>query len=266
MQILTGEYYIDEFVKLKAGGLYVLCARPSVGKTALALQLAWTLIGAGERAAIFIGEMTALDVRQRFFQHWGVPECMYNDPTAYKWHDVAEGWRGMQDRLYIRHGAVSAQDIVRDVEVLAAQKDPVRIVVVDYIQYLKAARGEDMLTKVTNAAQALKAVAIDTGCAVIALSQMNRKFLETGKFSLGCIAGGDTIGNEADQVWFLDRPHITGTQELNKGWQIGCNNVDATPENFGWICEKNRRGPRFGLTGPFIGEQLKFEITKGGLR
>ena len=207
----------------QATDLIVLAARPSMGKTALALNMAWHAARAGTPAAVFSLEMSkeqlvrrllvslalvdANDLRRAFLsgEEWG----RLNEAVA----DIRETPLVIDDTP-----AITVMELRAKCRRLAAE-GRLGLVVVDYLQLMTGRRGAaSREQEVSEISRALKAMAKELNVPVIALSQLNRELEKrTDKRPiLADLRESGAIEQDADVVVFIYRDevyHPEGTQD-----------------------------------------------------
>lgn len=164
---------------LKPGALYVIGARPSVGKSVVGLQLARGLAEHGSVAFMSL-EMSVHDVNVRLMAadlKIDMRRLMRNELTPGDWNKIGP-W--MQDRGNIPlavndNTGASITDIKRFVRNVHRRK-PLAGVVVDYLQLMAQQPGDKSPRHefVADMSRQLKIMAMELRVPVIALSQLNR--------------------------------------------------------------------------------------------
>jgi len=93
-----------------------------------------------------------------------------------------------------------------------AQTKKNKLLIVDYLQLVEnQIKGEPRHLQVAGVSRALKRLAMDTGLAVIALSQLNKGPEErNGKIHLSDVRESEAITHDADHVLFINRPKMYG--------------------------------------------------------
>jgi replicative DNA helicase len=194
------------------GDYSLLAARPSVGKSALALQQACHAAENGERVAYFSLEMGASSLihrylarvlpaelnlvrRARFGQDWA--------PVA---NAIAATWE-WQFWLCCRSDLTVSQ-LRGDVRSLASRLGGLDLVVVDYLGLVRPdAIGQNRVGEVRQISAGLKAIAQESGAAVLALSQLSRQVEMDGTWpQLRHLRDSGDLEQDADNVVFLHAP------------------------------------------------------------
>lgn len=193
--------------------LIILAARPSVGKTSLALNFARNACNAGNPVAFFSLEMSTNQLIQR----------LTAGETLIQLNKIRSGKLSQEERqkvdkstrrleqmpLYINDtGGLTWQDIKIKSRKLV-NKNGVRLIIVDYLQMMQDVRNNDRRNReqvVANIATNLKQMAKELNVPVIALSQLSRKAEDRGKFSepqLSDLRESGAIEQDADLVAFI---------------------------------------------------------------
>jgi replicative DNA helicase len=128
------------------------------------------------------------------------------------------------------------------------------LVVVDHMSVVTVAKYRDMYDKVTRVSNSLKSLAMDLGVAVLALAQLKKDALGSGKPELQDIKNSGDILQDADQVWMLHRP------EWNESRTQGFGSRTLEEEARVFI-EKNKLGPTGMARLVFIPPRAEFVDT-----
>lgn len=161
---------LNEVLRLPPGKFVVLAADSSVGKTALALQLAWN-VGRTRRTVFYsietddetLGDRT---VAQRANIELGKIQLRQIEPNQWKdWTEIGN-YAGKVDLTLVDASAMSLQQIRADILTRQAQ-----VAFVDYVQMLEAP-GRDTADKVRAISLALHKMSQDLHCTIVGLSQL----------------------------------------------------------------------------------------------
>lgn len=164
------------------GQLVILAARPSVGKTAVMLQMARASAGAGFQTAIFSLEMTKEELGQRMLYSTGKVSPTHialgysDEDRMYFWRDFEEASRYISGLpITINDSARQLQTITSKIHVLA-RKGKCRIAFIDYLSLVKDNENAKipLYQQIGNITGALKAAAKDAKIPVVLLCQLNR--------------------------------------------------------------------------------------------
>lgn len=213
----TGYEKLDHAINgLQPGRLYVIGARPSVGKTAFAVNLMLNVCSnenQSRRAIYFSHEMSADQLSQR------IMACK----TGIKLEHIAKGKLDVQDWALLQQHSIYEQGndqiIIDDRPSVTVSEirqslhlhysNPIDIIFIDHIQYLKGKHGRYRDEELTHIMKELKQLASEFHIPVVLLSQLNRN-IETrtsGRMPmLSDLRESGSIEQEADVVMFLYRP------------------------------------------------------------
>jgi len=212
----TGLPHCDEyFGKIRGGEVCVIAGRPGVGKTALAIQMADSVVRGGGKAMIVSLEMQARDLvgrlaKQRLGRSAGIVRgCTAAEYQSAKtsWIASAQKMKADEKRLHIFEvrQVKSVSDIEDRVAMLKAADALPNVVVIDYLQLLHA---EDSRApreqQVALMSRRIKLMALNFNVAVILLSQLNRDAEKDGsRPKLSGLRESGAIEQDADRVWLL---------------------------------------------------------------
>lgn len=163
----------------RPGALYVVGARPSVGKSVAALQIAKGLTQSGAVAFSSL-EMSQADVQMRAVSsdlRIDLRRLIERDLTPGDWNKIRDRRKAWSDvPLFIDdRSGVSITDIKRFARTVSRRK-PLAALVVDYLQLMTQMPGDKRPRHefVADCSRQLKILAMDMNIPVIALSQLNR--------------------------------------------------------------------------------------------
>lgn len=237
--ILTGIHGIDACLHgLKPGQVFILAARPGIGKTALALNIASNVSSAGTPTLFISLEMTADELMTRLVaSHAGVNLRAYREGfcargTDIKLHVAAECVAKYPLTIddYCSQGMAAITSTARRMQ----RKYGIRFTVIDYLQLINPRNPllprEQQIAEVS---RGLKFMAKNLNMPVLCLAQLNRSAeIENRMPRLSDLRESGTIEQDADIVAFIDRSE-TG----RKYPEAGLNMVERD-----LIIAKNRSG------------------------
>jgi replicative DNA helicase len=214
--VATGYGELDKLTSgLQPSELLILAARPSQGKTALALNLAENIsIRAGHPAAIFSLEMSKESLLQRL-----VASVAQIDAHKFRTgHLSKEDWRRMTDALGViaaaplwidDAGSISVLEIGAKARRLKRDKG-LSLLIVDYLQLITArGRFSNRNEEVASISRALKGLAKELQIPVLVLSQLTRAPERDDRGpQLSDLRESGAIEQDADVVMFIYRPHF----------------------------------------------------------
>jgi len=229
----TGLRNIDNIIIGFANGeLVIVAGRPSMGKSALALNFILNMAKAGLSVIIFTLEMTHRGLIKRALRQ--------EQAVVLKELDVT-----------LHEGADTPEKILAFVK-KRKQTHKVDVVVVDYLQLMHAgAKNENRVQEISTISRKLKLAAIQEDIPVIALSQLNRQVENRDKHRprLSDLRESGSIEHDADVVMLINREDYYRKNEDPDAPQDGSAEV---------IIAKNRRGPTGVAQLVFLDEKVKF--------
>lgn len=178
----TGFTELDALIGgLIAGDLIVLAARPSMGKTALALNIA-EHVALKERlpVVVFSMEMSGDQLALRMTGSVGkihTRNLRSGRLTDFEWGSLTDAVESMRMApMFIDESpAMTNAEIRSRARSIARQSGKIGLIVIDYLQLMAGASGdENRATELGHITRGLKALAKELGCPVVVLSQLNR--------------------------------------------------------------------------------------------
>ena len=212
----TGFYDFDKITTgFQGGELIILAARPGMGKTALALNMATYAATTTKKAvAIFNLEMSAEMLVNRMISAIGGIDA-YKLQTGQMqerdWKRYNEAMSQLADaNMYIEDNAgVTCAEIRAKCRRLANSKDGLGLVVIDYLQLVSSGnkRIESRQVEVSEISRSLKTMALELDVPVIALSQLSRSAekRESNMPMLADLRESGSLEQDADMVLFINR-------------------------------------------------------------
>ena len=207
----TPWYRLSETIGgFRPGALYVIGARPGVGKTSVSIEIALELAKYGTVAYSSL-EMPEreLHLRAAAVGAW-IPHKLLEAPQPLpNWaaQKLAQ-WQIDQPMniAFDDRGTVTVNDI-RTHARSVSREGKLAGIVVDYLQLISGSADQRRLDVVTEASRQLKLLARDLECPVIALSQLNRaaEKREDGRPALSDLRESGSIEQDADVVILLHR-------------------------------------------------------------
>ena len=192
---------------LRGGQFIVLAARPRMGKTALALNIAQVQT---KPVGLFSLEMSADELATRLIATKGVDYGDLNRPKRIKdWKPITAALGAIPEGLVIfDRGGQSIDQIEAEAYRLHASRG-LGMVMVDYLQLITT-RAESRLEVVSEISRRLKALAKNLDIPVIALSQLNRGVENRAEPRPGLqdLRESGQIEQDADKVVFIYRPSV----------------------------------------------------------
>lgn len=262
--LLTGYDDLDTLTSgLQASDLIVIAARPSMGKTALALNIAtYVAKTQNKTVAVFSLEMAKEQLGLRLL----CSEAGVNQ------QNIRQGYvdRGDMDRIAIAASRLYKVPLYLDdtptMNVLQMRgkarrlraEHGVDLIIVDYLQLASGyGRFENRTQEISQIARALKTLARELKVPVVALSQLSRAVEGRGhprRPLLSDLRESGSIEQEADVVAFIYRPSYYGPEELRAAGYL------ETDQNIAEIIvSKQRNGPTGVVRLAWVDEYVRFE-------
>lgn len=218
----TGLAKLDQLTAgLQPGNLVVIAARPGMGKSSLALQIAHhNAIRRAAGAAVFSLEMSAEEINQRLLALQttvGLMNIRTRNGLTPEHRQQLNAARPSLERapLYV-DDTVSARltDIRARSRRLKSKQQDISVVVVDYIQLMLTDKAENRNLEVAALSRGLKLLARELNVPVIALAQLNRKVEERADKTpmLADLRDSGAIEQDADLVMFIHRKDEDGQE------------------------------------------------------
>ncbi|MET0383167.1 MAG: replicative DNA helicase [Burkholderiaceae bacterium] len=214
--VRTGFYDLDRNTAgLQPGDLIVLAARPSMGKTAFALNIAENVaVNEGLPVVVFSMEMGASQLALRMVGSQGRIDQQHlrtgrldND----EWGRLTEAVERLsKSAVFIDETpALSSAELRARARRQARQCGKLGLIVIDYLQLMSGSGsdGENRATELGEISRGLKALAKELQCPVIALSQLNRS-VETRpdkRPMMSDLRESGAIEQDADIIMFIYR-------------------------------------------------------------
>jgi len=205
-EFTTGIGELDNKISLNRGHLLVVGARPGVGKTTFALNVAVENALRGKRVLFFSMEMPIIQIAERVLAiGTGIKfeNIQMGRLTEEEKKKVREFVKLIKENLIIVEGDKS----VAEIRFLTKREKP-DMVVVDCIQRVKGGKGQTEYERISKAVSGLKSIALEENVFVVALAQINRESSKRAdkKPTLSDLKGSGKIEEDADTVLLLHSP------------------------------------------------------------
>lgn len=252
--IPSGFVDFDDMTRgFQPGSLALLAARPSMGKTAWALNVAYHVAAAGRVVGFFSIEMS----RQELFMR------LLASVARVDGHRLQSGYMNQSDYDRISHGFaqiaetklcvddspnLSVLDVRGKARRLKARKG-LDLVIVDYLQLMQLPKSENRNLAVADVSRALKLLARELEIPVLALSQLSRGVETRGdkRPMMSDLRDSGALEQDADLIVFLHRPEV---YEPHRDDLAGL--AEA-------IIAKQRNGPTGTVKLQWVKETTRFE-------
>nr|MBP7423739.1 replicative DNA helicase [Sulfuritalea sp.] len=254
--VATGFVDLDKMTSgLQPGDMIVVAGRPSMGKTAFALNIA-EHVGVDQRlpVAIFSLEMSGPQLATRFLSSVGridQSKLRTGRLTDDEWDRMTVALGKLHEApIHIDEtGAINSTDLRARARRLHRQFGKLGLIVIDYLQLMSANRdNENRATEISEISRSIKALAKELQVPIIALSQLSRKVEERNdkRPLMSDLRESGAIEQDADIILMMYRDEYYNKDTKDPG--VG----EA-------IITKHRNGPTYTVRLTFIGEFTRFE-------
>jgi replicative DNA helicase len=255
----TGFTDLDRLTSgLQEGDLIVIAGRPSMGKTAFALNIAEHIALSARvklPVALFSMEMGATQLAMRLIGsvgHLDQHKIRTGQLSPDDWERLSEALGRLSDAaIHVDETpALNALELRARARRLARQYGgKLGAIVVDYLQLMQAvAQGENRATEISEISRSLKALAKELKVPVLALSQLNRSLEQrpNKRPIMSDLRESGAIEQDADVILFIYRDEVYNEDSQDKG-------VAEI------IVGKQRNGPIGTVRLAFLGQYTRFE-------
>ncbi len=255
----TGITDLDKYTGgLHKGEVTILAARPSVGKTAMGIQIAVQVAKKGKTVQVFSREMSQVQLGIRLIANQG----KIDGQRMRTGHIREEDWKkimGTQAELsnlplYINDESSTMPDI----RAVCAEKKHkgLDLVIIDYMQLIEPHKKSDTREReVAEISRAIKKMSLELDIPIIALSQLNRSTANK-RPTLDTLRESGAIEQDADNVILLHKPDEKEipTKDLNLYRTLKTAGNDYVEV----IIAKQRNGPTGMFTMSYNPRHMEF--------
>ena len=255
--VATGFTHLDNLTSgFQNSDLIILAGRPSMGKTALALNIARNAaVDAGVPVAIFSLEMSKEQLSLRLL----CSEARIDSSRLRSGFFTMEDWERLTDAAGVLSAApifiddspsLSAMEVRAKARRLKMDKN-IGLIVIDYLQLMQGrASAERRELEISEISRSLKALAKEINLPVIALSQLNRMLEQRNdkRPRLSDLRESGALEQDADVVAFIYRDEVYNKEETNPH--------KGTAEV---LLAKQRNGPTGDVLLTFLSVYARFE-------
>ena len=258
----TGFVGLDKITTgLHEDNLIILAARPAMGKTALALNIAqYIAVKEKKPVAIFSLEMGAESLIERMLAAEGMVEGYHlktGNLSVEEWSRLVHAQGNLYDApIFVDDTAgIRISEIRSKARKLAQEMGGLGVIIIDYLQLITGSKGENRQQVVSEISRELKILAKDLKVPVIALSQLSRAVeqRQDRRPMLADLRESGSIEQDADIVAFLYRDAYYQKEQADSQ---EANNVTEL------ILEKNRHGSLGTVKLYFHKEYTKFSSVE----
>lgn len=235
----------------KPGDMIILAARPSMGKTALALNIAQHIGEGGKNVAVFSLEMSKEQLTDRLIcatmgvDSWKLNKGLLEDDEFMRMGDALE--RLSKANIYIDDSAAGNLLEIKSKARRLKIESGLDFIVIDYLQLMSAGNPMNRVQEISDISRGIKSLARELGVPIMALSQLSRAVESrvSKEPILSDLRESGSIEQDADVVLMIYREDYYDEFTENKG----ITNV---------FVRKNRNGPVGGADLKFEKKYMKF--------
>ena len=252
----TGYTEFDEMTAgLQPTDLIILAARPAMGKTTLALNMAeYAAMKTRKPVAVFSMEMSASQLALRLISSVGrvnATRLRTGQLEDEDWSRISSAIRLLKEtKIFIDDTPALSPDVLRAKARRLKREHGLGLIVIDYLQLMAVpGNSENRATEISEISRSLKGLAKELNVPVVALSQLNRS-LETRTDKRPVMADlreSGAIEQDADVIVFIYRDEYYNKE----------NSPDKGLAEV--IIGKQRNGPTGSVKLKFFGEYTRFD-------
>ncbi len=247
---------------LQRSDLIILAARPSVGKTAFAVNLAYNVAKQGVPVGIFSMEMSIDQVVDRFIALASGASLweMRTGKLSHEGDDLLRVTMACDDLkkvpIYIDDSPSPNILQMRTMARRLQSEHGLGLIIVDYLQLMSSRKSYDSpVQQVTEISRGLKGLAKELNIPIIALSQLSRNIEQRGgKPKLSDLRDSGSIEQDADLVMFIHREDKADAEQAKRA---------GTENQAQLIIAKHRNGPTGEIKFRIDPTNLRFHVDSG---
>ena len=263
-KVFSGYEGIDKMLTwFKPGELIILAARPSMGKTAFALNVLNNVALKQQKTVVFISlEMSSESIVDRILSEVaGVPMYKLNGSEQMNEEDFSKIWEANSTlwvaKIFIDdRGALTVPELKSKLRKLKIEKGWLDIVIIDYLQLMHGTSyAGNRVQEISDISRSLKELARELEVQIMALSQLSRAVEQRvdKKPQLSDLRESGAIEQDADAVLMLHREDYYDPDTDKKGATDVC-------------IRKNRNGAVGEVELHFQKEIMRFTEKPGAVR
>lgn len=212
--IETGFPELDNYMQVNAGDLVIIAARPSMGKTLLAVNMQTHLAKFREGHSVFFSlEMTEARITDRFTAaESSVLISKVKNAKGFSEDEWARVMRFMSEKKNMRFRTIEKSNITLSqirmhLNKIKRQHGKIGSIAIDYLQIMGGLDGQDYIRRIGDVTRTLKAMGKEFDCPVFLLSQLNRAVEQrpNKRPMLSDLRDSGTIEQDADIVLMIYR-------------------------------------------------------------
>lgn len=256
--VSSGLYSLDALTNgFQRSDLILLAARPSMGKTALALNIALGAARAKSKVALFSLEMSKNQIGTRLLSMKSGINSQSLNTGAFKDSEMDKLLDALEElsdlELYVDDTAGISLLELRSKARRLKHEIELNFIIIDYLQLMQGGKQENRQQEIAEISRSLKGLARELDVPILALSQLSRsvELRADKKPQLSDLRESGSLEQDADIVMFLYRDEYYNRDETEN---------KSVAEI---IVAKNRNGPTTNISLSFDREVMMFrDITK----
>ena len=257
--LASGFYDLDCLTQgFQKSDLIILAARPSIGKTALSLNIMLNIIKNSRLPILFFSlEMSTEQIMYRLLSiETHINQARLRNGKLYKddWIKILKVMKILSKLpIFINDATnLSVEDIRSNVKTILLKQNQIGLIIIDYLQLIQNFKSgnENRVQELSRITRTLKNIAREFNIPIIALSQLSRNVENRVDKTpvLADLRESGSIEQDADLVIMLNRNNLTNSNKLN----------DLDYSLIELIIAKQRNGPLGKIKLKFNQNQMKF--------
>jgi len=220
--VTTGSETIDKMIgRLQPGNLLIVAARPAMGKTAFALNIAESAATEGDNVVIVSLEMAPRELVNRLIirNSAGIrSDVLKNveatDEETMEIHRVAGKLQKLPIR-FIHNNSINVNKLKTMCRKLK-KRGKIDLLILDYLQLMSGSKSQNREQEISEISRAMKNLATELNIPVIALSQLNRALeaRQDKRPMMSDLRESGAIEQDADMIFLLNRPAKYGIEKV----------------------------------------------------
>ena len=260
----TGFSQLDKLTSgLQNGDLVIIAGRPSMGKTALSMNIVeHVAIHNSTPVAVFSLEMPTEQLVLRMISSFGridASKLRDGDMTEVDWNSFNHAVRAFEENTILldETPSITPTEVRAKCRRLKRQYPDLGLIMVDYLQLMTVhGKAENRVQEISEISRSLKALAKEINVPVIAISQLNRGVESRTKTAKGRmpqmadLRESGSIEQDADLIGFIYRDEQYHDDAYTNPEEVGKADLRIA---------KHRNGPTGNIKLAFIGQYARFE-------
>ena len=267
LPVMTGYPDMDEVLGgLQRSDMIILGARPSLGKTALAMNIAVNAAKTGLRCGIFSLEMTRQQLAMRVLSAESVVDLHRLRLGVYTYTEeqrIIDSIGGLSDLpVYVDDTRFQTVPEMRSKARRLSLENGLDVLLVDYLQLIHGRAGmTNRVQEISEISRSLKVLAGDLEVVLITCSQLNRMLENrpSHRPQLSDLRDSGSIEQDADVVMFIHREDVHTTQEE---WETQHSGQTYPRDIADIIVAKHRNGPVGTTQLEFVDSLVRFDSIR----